>query len=185
MNRDAHGLILALPVLVFIWQVVGAAHTFRPMPGQRGASFLSEMISLSFVGLFYRREEVEANIALMVLGVAGLIASLVLFEWARRTVRGRLFSYIFSSDTPEFICMDGPFAYIRNPFYASYLLAMLSTAVMWPSLFRFALVLAMVVYFTGAAIYEERKFARSAVATGYAAYQARTGRFLPRIGRRV
>jgi protein-S-isoprenylcysteine O-methyltransferase Ste14 len=179
---NAREIILAIPVLVFVWQVVGAARTFRPMPGQRGASFLSEMISLSFVGLFYRREEVEPNIALILLGVAGLIASLVLFEWARRTVRGRLFSYIFSSDTPEFICMDGPFAYMRNPFYASYLLAMLSTAIMWPSLFRFALVLAMVVYFTGAAMYEERKFAHSAVRTEYDAYKQRTGRFIPKLG---
>jgi protein-S-isoprenylcysteine O-methyltransferase Ste14 len=75
--------------------------------------------------------------------------------------------------------MDGPFAYIRNPFYASYLLAMLSTAVMWPSVFRFALVLAMLVYFTGAAMYEEHKFGRSGVAADYAQYKARTGRFLP------
>ena len=175
------GFIFALPVLVFIWQVVGAAHTFRPMPGQRGASFLAQLISLAFIGLFYRRDEIELVPWLTVVGVVGLIASLVLFEWARRAVSGRLFSYIFSSDTPEFICMDGPFASIRNPFYASYLLAMLSTAVMWPSVFRFGLVLAMVVYFTGAAMYEERKFARSAVAAEYANYKARTGRFAPRL----
>ena len=151
------------------------------MPGQRGASFLSQLISLAFVGLFYRRDEIELNPWLTVVGVIGLIASLVLFEWARRAVSGRLFSYIFSSDTPQFICMEGPFAYIRNPFYASYLLAMLSTAVMWPSLFRFGLVLAMVLYFTGAAIYEEHKFTRGAVAAEYANYKARTGRFVPKL----
>jgi protein-S-isoprenylcysteine O-methyltransferase Ste14 len=172
-------MILALPVLVFLWQIVGAAHTFRPMPGQRGASILSQLISLAFIGLFYRRDEIALNTPLTVVGVAGLIASLVLFEWARHSVRGRLFSYIFSSDTPEFVCMDGPFAYIRDPFYASYLLAMLSTAVMWPSVFRFALVLAMLVYFTGAAMYEEHKFGRSGVAADDAQYKARTGRFLP------
>jgi protein-S-isoprenylcysteine O-methyltransferase Ste14 len=161
--------------------VVGAAHTFRPMPGQRGASFLAQLISLAFVGLFYRRQEIELNPWLSVVGVVGLLASLVLFEWARRTVSGRLFSYIFSSDTPQFICMEGPFAYIRNPFYASYLLAMLSTAVMWPTLWRFGLVLAMLGYFTGAAMYEEHKFARSAVAAEYADYKLRTGRFVPRL----
>jgi protein-S-isoprenylcysteine O-methyltransferase Ste14 len=175
-------LIFVLPVVVFAWQVIGAAHTFRPMPGQRGASFLAQLISLAFVALFYRRDEVELHTSLTIVGITGLIASLVLFEWARQTVRGRLFSYIFSSDTPAFICAEGPFAYIRNPFYASYLLAMLSTAVMWPSAFRFGLVLAMIVYFTGAAMYEERKFARSAVATAYAAYKQRTGRFIPKLG---
>ena len=164
---------------MFVWQVLGAAHTFRPMPGQRGASFLAQLISLAFVALFYRRDEIELNPWLTAVGISGLLASLVLFEWARRSVSGRLFSYIFSSDTPQFICMDGPFASIRNPFYASYLLAMLSTAVMWPTWWRFGLVLAMLVYFTGAAMYEEHKFARSAMAAEYARYKARTGRFLP------
>src|SRR5262245_11602341 len=97
--------IFALPVIVFIWQVVGAAHTFRPMPGQRGASFLAQLISLAFVGLFYRRDEIELNPWLTFVGVIGLIASLVLFEWARRAVSGRLFSYIFSSYTQKFMCL--------------------------------------------------------------------------------
>src|SRR4029078_6164761 len=55
----AVGFIFALPVLVFMWQVVGAATPFRPMPGQRGASFLAQLISLAFVGLFYRRDDIE------------------------------------------------------------------------------------------------------------------------------
>jgi hypothetical protein len=39
----------------------------------------------------------------------------------------------------------------------------------------------MVMYFTAAAMWEERKFARSAVATEYARYKQRTGRFVPRL----
>src|SRR5215510_4973352 len=181
MGSQASSALLSLPIVVFGWQVIGAAATFRPMPGQRGASFLAQLISLSFIALLYRRFEVQLNPWLAVLGVIGLVASVVLFEWARRTVRGRLFSYIFSSDTPEFLCAEGPYAYIRNPFYSSYLLALASTALMMPSLFRALVVLAMIVYFTAAAIYEERKFVRSAVATEYAQYMRRTGRFLPKV----
>ncbi|HEY1305612.1 MAG TPA: isoprenylcysteine carboxylmethyltransferase family protein [Vicinamibacterales bacterium] len=181
MGPQASSALLSLPIVVFGWQVLGAAATFRPMPGQRGASFLAQLISLSFVALLYRRFEVQLNPWLAVLGVIGLAASVVLFEWARRTVRGRLFSYIFSSDTPEFLCAEGPYAYIRNPFYSSYLLALASTALMMPSLFRALVVLAMIVYFTAAAMYEERKFGRSAVATEYEQYKQRTGRFLPRV----
>jgi len=181
MGPQASSALLSLPIVVFGWQVIGAAATFRPMPGQRGASFLAQLISLSFIALLYRRFEVQLNPWLAVLGVIGLVASVVLFEWARRTVRGRLFSYIFSSDTPEFLCAEGPYAYIRNPFYSSYLLALASTALMMPSLFRALVVLAMIVYFTAAAIYEERKFVRSAVATEYAQYMRRTGRFLPKV----
>src|SRR5262245_58560378 len=107
--------MLSLPIVVFGWQVIGAGITFRPMPGQRGASSLAQLISFAFVALIYKRSEVELNPGLAILGSIGLVASLVLFEWARRTVSGRLFSYIFSSDTPEFLCTDGPYAYIRNP----------------------------------------------------------------------
>ena len=181
MGPQASFAVLSLPIVVFGWQVFGAAATFRPMPGQRGASFLAQLISLSFIALLYRRFEVQLNPWLAVLGVIGLVASVVLFEWARRTVSGRLFSYIFSSDTPEFLCAEGPYAFIRNPFYSSYLLALASTALMMPSIFRALVVVAMIAYFTAAAMYEERKFARSAVATEYAEYKRHTGRFLPRM----
>jgi len=174
-------IVSYLPWIVFGWQVIGAGATFRPMPGQRGASPLARLISFAFVALLVRQQQVDLDVVLVAIGTVGLAASLVLFEWARRIVRGRLFSYIFSSDAPLFICREGPFASIRNPFYASYLLAMASTAVMMPSAFRFLVVLAMVIYFTVAAVYEERKFARSPVAAEYAQYKATTGRFFPRL----
>jgi protein-S-isoprenylcysteine O-methyltransferase Ste14 len=181
VSLEASSRILVLPWIVFLWQVIGASITFRPMPGQRGASALAQLISLAFVAVLYRGPTVMLNQSLALLGSVGLVASLVLFEWARRAVRGRLFSYIFSADTPGFICMDGPFAYIRNPFYSSYLLAIASTALMMPNLFRGLVALAMIVYFTAAAMYEESKFARSAMATEYARYKERTGRFVPRM----
>jgi protein-S-isoprenylcysteine O-methyltransferase Ste14 len=70
---------------------------------------------------------------------------------------------------------------VRNPFYTSYLLTMAATVILQPRVFRVAVFLGMVVYFTAAAWHEERKFARSAVATDYAHYKERTGRFLPKL----
>lgn len=178
---NAASIVVNLPWVVFGWQVIGAGSAFRPVPGRRGLSILSQLIALSFVGLLVHSQPELLTAWGVAIGCAGLIASLILFEWARRTIRGRHFSYIFSSDTPDFICTDGPYAFIRNPFYVSYLLAMISTAVMMPTLFRAAIVAAMMIYFTAAAMWEERKFARSALATEYARYKARTGRFLPRL----
>ena len=163
-----------------MWQLIGAAASFRPVPGQRGLSFLSQLISLAFLGVLFPHEPELVTPWRAAIATIGLLASLVLFEWARRTIRGRHFSYIFSADTPAFLCTDGPYAYIRNPFYSSYLLAMASTALMMPTPMRGAIVLAMIGYFTAAAVWEERKFARSAVATEYARYKRRTGRFVPK-----
>jgi len=169
----------AVPVAVYLWQVVGAARTFAPRP--QDFSPLSSLITLGMGALILDSWTVEPTAVLFVAGCAGLGAALGLFEWARRTVRGQFFSYIFAKDTPTFLCTSGPYARIRNPFYTSYLLTMASTALMFPSRFRAGVVVAMLGYFMAAALFEERKFARSTIAEAYAAYKARTGRFLPKL----
>jgi protein-S-isoprenylcysteine O-methyltransferase Ste14 len=78
---------------------------------------------------------------------------------------------------------SGPYAYVRNPCYVSYLLIEMFTVVMWPSVWGLAVVLSMVGYYEWLARYEEQKFERSPVAAEYAQYKARTGRLVPRIWR--
>ncbi len=173
---------MLLPIAVYAWQVLGAGYTFRAVIGERiSTSGRAWLISVGFVALVANAGDELVNPLLFALGCVGLIAALALFEWARRTVRGRFFSWIFSTDTPTFLCTSGPFAYVRNPFYTSYLLTMAATVILQPRVFRVAVFLGMVVYFTAAAWHEERKFARSAVATDYAHYKERTGRFLPKL----
>jgi len=116
-------------------------------------------------------------------GLIVLIASAALFEWARRSVQGRFFSYIYSNDTPQFLWTSGPYAYIRNPFYSSYMLSYFAAAIMFPGVVSFAVVVGMIFYFYAAARHEERKFGRSQLATEYDAYRRRTGRFIPRFWR--
>lgn len=174
------GQALLAPIVVFVWQVIGATRAFRPVEGER-ASGLAGLISLGFVALVLNSGSEPVNIGLLVVACVALAFALLLFEWARRTIRGQYFSWVFSSDPPEFLCTSGPFAYVRNPFYTSYLLTMAAPVIVQPSVFRAAVFLAMVVYFTAAARHEERKFARSALAGDYARYVERTGRFLPKI----
>ena len=167
-----------MPIAVFLWQAIGATRAFRQVGGEPGSE-LASLVSFGFVALLINRGTEMVSVGLFAIACVVLAFALLLFEWARRTVRGHYFSWIFSSDTPTFVCASGPFAYVRNPFYTSYLLTMAATVIMLPSVFRAAVFLAMVVYFTAAALHEERKFARSAVAAEYARYKDRTGRFLP------
>jgi protein-S-isoprenylcysteine O-methyltransferase Ste14 len=173
------GLALGVPIAVVWWQLASASRTFTP-GGTRGSP-LAALISVAFVVLLAGAWLEPLNPSLVIAGWFGSAAALLLFEWARRTVRGQFFSYIFSNDTPTFLCTAGPFAYVRNPFYTSYLLVMASAAVMRPTLFRGIVVLVMLIYFLAAAIYEERKFAVSGIAAEYEAYTRRTGRFLPKL----
>jgi len=112
--------------------------------------------------------------------VAGLAAALVIFHWAAFSIRGLLFSYAGNDDLPQFVHTSGPYAYVRNPFYASYLLTEISTIALWPSLWGAGLLVLATLYFQWLARYEEAKFARSPVAEEFARYKARTGRLLPR-----
>lgn len=179
MSTLPHGVAFAGPIAVFGWQLVGASRTFNPGGGK--GSPLASLISLAYAALLFNAWLDPLNAWLVALGWLGLLGALALFEWARRTVRGQFFSYIFSDDIPTFLCTAGPFAYVRNPFYTSYLLAMGSTAAMMPTLFRGLVVLAMVIYFRAAAIQEERKFAASGIAADYEAYKQKTGRFIPKL----
>jgi len=173
-------LAVYVPIAAFVWQVVAAARTFRPLEGERGSP-LSALISLGFVALVANSGAELVSPGLFGLACVGLLAGLLLFEWARRTVRNQYFSWIFSRDTPTFLCSAGPFAYVRNPFYTSYLLTMSAAVLMLPNLFRVLVLVGMVIYFHAAAIFEERKFMRSTLAADYARYKAGTGRFLPKL----
>lgn len=172
---------MGLALAVFGWEVIGAAITFRRVGGARGSP-LAPLISLAFAAILAGGWTGPFHVWRAAVAVTGLVGALVLFEWARQTVRGRYFSYIFSADTPTFLCTAGPYAHIRNPFYTSYLVTMVSTALMQPTLFRGLVVAAMTVYFFAAATHEERKFAGSVMAKEYEAYKQRTGRFVPKLG---
>lgn len=83
--------------------------------------------------------------------------------------------------TPDALCDKGPYAYIRHPIYASYVLAFLAVLVAMPTLITLAVFVFNAGLFTHAALSDERSLAAGTLATEYAQYKKRTGMFLPRI----
>lgn len=75
----------------------------------------------------------------------------------------------------------GMYRYLRHPIYTGVLLATLGTVIQSASWFKFLLWVALLVLLNLKAAFEERLLA--AKYPGYRAYQSRTGRFLPRIGK--
>jgi protein-S-isoprenylcysteine O-methyltransferase Ste14 len=177
---DPHRWLTFFVAAVFVLQTVGAATTFRIVPGE-GPARRSELVSLGFWAILINSSSVRLNPWLVAPGCLGMLAALALFEWSRRSVRGQYFSYVFSNDVPKALWTGGPFAYVRNPFYASYLLGMASAALMWPSIVRVLVFAATAMLLTSAARHEEQKFARSPLADEYQSYRQRTGRFIPRL----
>jgi protein-S-isoprenylcysteine O-methyltransferase Ste14 len=172
-------LLHLLPMAVILWMVFGAGLIFTPNAGRRDPRGMGIVASLW--GAFWATSlGIRPPLWVTAIGVAGLVLSLVVFQWASYSIRGRLFSYAGNDDAPQFVHTGGPFAYVRNPFYGSYLLAEISMIVMWPSLWGLAAIVGSAAYFQWLARFEEQKFSRSPVAAEYAEYKARTGRLLPR-----
>jgi protein-S-isoprenylcysteine O-methyltransferase Ste14 len=111
-----------------------------------------------------------------------IVVGVALFWNCVHITSTRKLSLPFSEHEPEFLCVIGPYRYVRHPFYLSYLAAYFGMGIASHSVALFVVALVMFgVYFT-AARFEEGKFERSALAGDYARYRRRAGMFLPRFG---
>jgi protein-S-isoprenylcysteine O-methyltransferase Ste14 len=173
---------LLLLASVFFYFVLAGGRTFELSPdddtasGVAQLSFYSGIIAAPFLG--YGEPLPLWN----AVGSGTLFAaSVVLYEWARWTIRERRFHIAWSGDVPEALCDQGPYAYIRHPLYASYILAFGALLAAFPKLAALAIFLLNLALFIHAAVTDERAIARSALAEAYARYKRRTGMFLPRL----
>lgn len=107
------------------------------------------------------------------------VASLSLFWWTVAVTRNCPPTLAFTSDTPVQIHTDGPYAHVRHPFYSSYVLFWISSALTSDNLVAYALTIVMAVFYCVAARREEQKFAGSALAASYASYRGKTGMLIP------
>ncbi len=119
-------------------------------------------------------------------GVAMLLyaVSLAMFWWCVRINRAQPLSLAFSNDRPGHIVTRGPYAWVRHPFYLSYLLCWIAGVL---ATGQWALLLTVAVMgwiYWSAAVREEAKFAASPLADEYRRYARRAGRFLPTPWRR-
>ncbi len=112
-----------------------------------------------------------------------LLGSVTLYEWARRTIRGRRFHIGWSGDVPDAVCDSGPYAYVRHPVYLSYMLAFLALPIAFPRLATLLIFLFNVALFAHGARDDERSLAASELKQAYATYRERTGMFIPRMKR--
>jgi protein-S-isoprenylcysteine O-methyltransferase Ste14 len=165
---------------VFFRHLHGANKTFSVVRGERPAPQIF-LFPLAIAVILYQAVRAPLHSGLVIPGVLGFAGSLALFERTRLAVRGRFFSYAFSEDQPRFFMKSGPYAYVRNPFYSSYLLSYLSAAVMLPGLATLLVLGIMTWFLTAAALQEEGKFAASPFAADYERYKLRTGRFIPKL----
>jgi protein-S-isoprenylcysteine O-methyltransferase Ste14 len=175
-------LLLSSP---FQWFTVAGAKTFR-IPklrdsgaGLGGTAFLLGTLVVLWRGLFIGFDLIPAAC-----GAALSVLSVVLYEWARRTIVGRRFAIALAEEVPEALCEDGPYRYIRHPFYFSYVLASLGMLVATLNLMAAAVFVFNSILFTYMARDDERTLKASPLASAYDAYRQRVGFLMLLPGRR-
>ena len=110
------------------------------------------------------------------------ILSLALFAWTVSASRATPPTLAFDTDEPSFLLNHGPYQYVRHPFYLSYLLFWIGTAIASHGLLPWLAPVVMLLVYWNAATREERKFANSSLSGAYQRYRAKAGMFLPRLG---
>ncbi len=163
----------------FTWAVKGHFRCIGPMPlGMRLIGFLS----LEGFGWFALRLARFGGSSLWGAGIACFLLSIGLFIWAIRCTRETRPSLAFSTDEPTCLLREGPYRYVRHPFYVSYLLFWAGTAIATPGPIAWIMPALMLLIYTDAARREEAKFARSSLAAAYRQYRGKVGMFLPHLG---
>jgi protein-S-isoprenylcysteine O-methyltransferase Ste14 len=169
-------------VCPFLYFMTAGANIFTvPKLRDNGAtlgqiSFLSGMVCVLFMGLFY-----GLRVPLAVCGAFLALSSLMLYEWTRRTVIDRNFYIGLSGEVPGVVCDTGPYRYVRHPFYLSYMVAFVAVAVAFPSPIVAVVCVLNIGLFVYMAFDDERVLLASAMAADYNHYKMRVGMLLPRV----
>jgi protein-S-isoprenylcysteine O-methyltransferase Ste14 len=172
-------LILLLTCLAsFYW---GVRRFFSQPSGYTLGMRLVQMSGILFTGLHIYALLASPSVTATRAALAVLVylTAFSLFWWAQRTHGRRPLSAIFSSDVPAHLVQDGPYRFIRHPFYTSYLLAWFAGWVATAEWYILVTFLIMLAVYLRAAWLEEAKFGGSTLTGDYQAYRARTGLFLP------
>jgi protein-S-isoprenylcysteine O-methyltransferase Ste14 len=189
MGRSPNMIIVGLHLGVALWVVTpflyfltAGAKTFTvPALRDGGAqlgqySFVSVMVCVLFFGFY---QSLVWYLALCGAGLA--LSSLVLYESTRRTVIDRNFYTGLGGEVPSAVCENGPYQFVRHPFYLSYMVAFLGALVAFPSLVTAAVCVLDIALFIYMAVDDERVLLCSGLAGDYEAYRRQVGMFLPRL----
>lgn len=170
-------LAAVVTIGTYIWSVRGHFSSPSLPPG---AKLLSAVVLLGAAGMIVLVWHVDQPVLAAAAGLALQLASNLLFWSAIGATRSARLLSAFTEDNPHGLVRSGPYRYVRHPFYTSYILFWAGFAVAAWSPWGVVPVIGLSVAYYRAAVEEEQKFSRTAMAADYAAYMQTTGRFFPR-----
>lgn len=161
-----------------IWSV---KNHFMVSDMSKGTITLIALNIISNLALLFITLAFEQPLSAQLLGLAIMLASAGLFWLTIRETRKAKLLAAFDEGLPHGLVTTGPYAYVRHPFYTSYIMLWLGWAMSCAHIAAIVPAIFMIVTFWSAARDEETKFARTEFAAAYAHYKRQTGRFFPRL----
>ncbi|MDZ7822666.1 MAG: isoprenylcysteine carboxylmethyltransferase family protein [Ahrensia sp.] len=160
----------------YIWSV--KSH-FETSARQAGTRLIDVMVFTSAVLYTLLTLYLAQHPFVQGVGIAVMLGALALFWLTIRETRHANLLAAFSDKNPGSLVTTGPYALVRHPFYASYVLFWFGFAISTANIFAVGLSMVMVFVYLRAAKQEEEKFARTPMAEEYAAFAKGRKRFIP------
>jgi protein-S-isoprenylcysteine O-methyltransferase Ste14 len=165
-------------VACYAWSLRSHFSSPKMPPGAMLISAVVAVTSLFFLYLVWSQHQ---RTSAQVVGLGLEVAGAALFWWAIAASRRARLRFAFDENAPHNIVTEGPYGYLRHPFYTSYLIFWSGWAIAASSAWAIVPVVVFAVIYVTAALAEERKFSTSPLAGDYETYKARTGFFWPRL----
>jgi protein-S-isoprenylcysteine O-methyltransferase Ste14 len=115
------------------------------------------------------------------LGFLMMVAGVALFFITISASRNARLRMAFDEGDPRGLVQQGPYRYVRHPFYVSYIIFFSGLALATWALIALVPFIVLVVLYVLAARMEERLFAGTEMAGAYEAYRQQTGFFFPKL----
>lgn len=174
-------LVVALTILTlgsFTWALRRHFRAPDGTPaGMKALTLVSSLAAVLFIVLVLRNGVGTPG---AVAFVVSSVLSMALFWWAIDTTRRRPPHLAHSDRDPDMLYEDGPYAFVRHPFYLAYCLFWFGSAIAGGGL-QWLVAAVLITWYYAAARTEEAHFLRSPLAASYTNYRTRTGMIVPKI----
>lgn len=167
-------------VAAYAWAL--RAH-FRSTEMPTGTKVISLAVTVTAIVYTLLTWTVEQPEVPMLAGLAIQLASLWLFRETLVASKAAQLRLAFDKELPHSLVQQGPYRFVRHPFYVSYLMFWTGWALATWSWWSVPSLLLIFAIYIIAARGEEEKFGRSDLSGTYAEYRRRTGFLFPRLGR--
>lgn len=157
---------------VFDNQEVVMPKKMRLLSGLSSLFFIWQLLSLY--------KNYPENFLILTLGVAMLSISFGLFWWAIPYAKNAKLSLAFTKASSKEILVEGPYHYVRHPFYTSYLLFWLGGVLVTQNYWLLISVTVMGWFYAKAINSEEKNLLNGDMGASYQNYMLKTGAVFPK-----